>query len=124
MQLRALAWLQHAEDNHADEGADELREGGEQVQDAKVDACRFAGRCISRVIDIAVEMVEAEEGGGGRGGGEVVVGHGEAAVGGAVGEHGVWGRETVDFDAHECEWCPAGKGPWSVRGISRVTLGG
>lgn len=69
-------------------------------------------------------MVEAEEGRGGRGGGEVVVGHGEAAVGGAVGEHGVWGRETVDFDAHECKWCPAGEGPWSVGGFSRVIWSG
>ena len=31
VQLRALAWLQHAEDNHADEGADELGESSEEV---------------------------------------------------------------------------------------------
>ena len=51
-------------------------------------------------------MVEAQEGGGG-GYGDVVCGVGEAAVGGAVCEHGVWGSEAVDFDAHEGEGGPA-----------------
>ena len=69
-------------------------------------------------------MVESQEGGGWRGGGEVVVVGvcGEAAIGGAVGEHGVRGSEAVDFDAHEGERGPAGEGPWSVRSVSMVFL--
>ncbi len=55
-------------------------------------------------------MVETEEGGGG-GGGVEIVGVGEAAVGGAVCEHGGRGREAVDLDAHEGEGGPAGDGP-------------
>ena len=54
-------------------------------------------------------MVEAQE--GGRGGYDFVWGIGEAAVGGAVCEHGVWGGEAVDFDAHEGEGGPACESP-------------
>ena len=74
------------------------------------------------MVQFGVEVVETQEGGGGRGGGKVVVVGvcGEAAVGGAVGEHGVRGGETVDFDAHESERGPAGEGPWSVRNVTRV----
>lgn len=59
-------------------------------------------------------MVEAQECGG-RGRGDVVGwGIGEAAVGGAVGEHGGGGGEAVDFDAHEGKGGPAGEGPRAV----------
>ena len=51
-------------------------------------------------------MLEAQEGGGG-GHGDFVWGVGEAAVGGAVCEHGVWGGEAIDFNAHEGEGGPA-----------------
>lgn len=38
VELRALPRLHDGEDNGGDEGADELREGGVDVEDAKVDA--------------------------------------------------------------------------------------
>lgn len=96
MQLWAFARLERAEDEHADEGADELREGGEEVEDAEVDSCGFArGRGF---FGVAVEVVVQAEGIGGGGVGEAVVGGG-------------WGGEAVDFDADEGKGGPAGEGP-------------
>ena len=112
VQFRALTRFQHAEDDHADEGADELGQGGEEIEDAEIDARGLArggvGGRGGRVVHVAVQVVQAQEGGGWGGGCEFVLCGGEAAVGGAVGEHGVRGGEAVDFDAHEGEGGPAG----------------
>lgn len=44
MKLGALAGLEDGKDNGGDESADELREGGVDVEDAKVDAGQLARR--------------------------------------------------------------------------------
>lgn len=112
-QLRAFPGLQNAEDQHADEGADELREGREEVEDAEVDAGELAGggvgACgrggggggVGEVEGWEFDVVVGVEGGGGW----------EAVVVGCGGA----GAEFVDFDAHEGEGGPGGEGPWSVR---------
>jgi hypothetical protein len=41
-QLGTLPWLQQREDNHADEGPDELRDSGVDVQDPEVEAGELA----------------------------------------------------------------------------------
>ena len=85
-----------------------MRQCSEEIQDTEVDTRCFACGAVvgGGVVEVAVEMVEAQEGGGG-GHGDVVWRVGEAAVGGAVCEHGGWGGEAVDFDAHEGEGGPA-----------------
>ena len=114
MQFRALARFQQAEYNHTDERADKLGESGEEIQDAEVDAGRFAGGGVGRgIIHIAVEVVQAEERGRWGRGCEVILGRGEAAVRGAVGEDRVGCCEAVDLDPHESEWGPACQRPRS-----------
>lgn len=44
MQLGAFAGLEDGEDNGGDESADELREGGVDVEDTEVDAGQLARR--------------------------------------------------------------------------------
>ena len=107
-----------------------MRQRSEQIQNAEIDTRGLAGRGIGRiVVEVAVEVVEAEKSRG-RGGGVEVVGCGrEAAVRGAVSENGVWGCKAVDFDAHERKRSPAGEGPgaggsravsrWRQMGIAR-----
>ncbi len=116
-QLGTLAGLEHGEDDVGDEGADELRQGGEEVQDAEVDAGQLAGRGreghvagvgfrVRQVeLDGAVVRVVAE-----RGEFERVGGVGKTVVGGdAVASarrgagHGRVVADLVDFDAHEGE---------------------
>ena len=124
VQDRTLARLEDGEDDHADEGPDELRQRGEDILDAEVDAGGFAGGggvkgavgvmvCIIIIAAVRVGlpagMFEVEEvGAGGFAGGRL----GQTVISGAVGEGGGSSDgEAIDFDAHKGEWSPAGEGP-------------
>lgn len=122
-QLRTLARLEDGEREPGDGGGDELRDGGEDVEDAEVDAGHVAG--VGGCVVVVVVGVGVEGGIGGvcigrwvweweweLRGMVVVVGVGKLVhfEGGAVlREAGVGLRvgcgrraEFVDLDAHDC----------------------
>ncbi|KFY19003.1 hypothetical protein V493_08202 [Pseudogymnoascus sp. VKM F-4281 (FW-2241)] len=102
-QLRALAGLEHREDNQRDEGPHELRQGSVDIQDAEVDAGQLARGC-----NVVVATVKER---GRRGARELkgvgASGVGEAAVGGGLGA----AAEAVHFNAKEGKGGPGAEHP-------------
>lgn len=58
-QLRALSRLHDREDDQGNEGSDELRERGVDVEDAKIDAGQLACRRVG--VFWAVAVLDAQE---------------------------------------------------------------
>lgn len=62
MQLGALSGLHDGEDNGGDEGADELREGGVDVENTKVDAGELARGRLCVAVAVAASWRERQGG--------------------------------------------------------------
>lgn len=105
-QLGTLPGLQQREDKHADEGPDELRDRGVDVQDPKVEARELA---LGAVVVFLGDGALFETGGcgccGGEGRGEFERGAGRETPVGRDGR-----AQPVDLHAHEGGGGPGGEG--------------
>lgn len=116
-QFRALAGLKNGKDDGGDDGADELRQSGEEVENAQVDSGQLACRARRLLVEVMVEMQHL---GVGRLRLKPLGRMRETAVEVPIG--GVGGSDPVDLHAHKSKGSPARQRPWSGGSLVIGTL--